>query len=104
MSRHAQPRSALGRPVKSIDGILPGGTEHQLLLALRGPGGMTSEQISARFGYVSASLGRLRNKGLIHMPSIGKKGVPVHITPRGRELTEAGGPLSRSHLITYCQL
>lgn len=104
MSCHNQPRAALGRPVKTVAGILPGGSEHRLLLALRGPGGMTPEQITARFGHVSASLHRLKSNGLITIGGPGQKGIPAMITETGRALTEAGAPLSRSHLITYCQL
>lgn len=103
MARHIEPRAAIGRPVKTVAGVLPGGAEHRLLLALRGPGGMTPEQIQARFGHVSASLHRLKQKGLISIGSHGQKGFAASVTDTGRALTEAGAPLSRSHLITYCQ-
>jgi hypothetical protein len=99
-----RPGSSGGRPAKAICGICPGGTEHRLLLALRGPGGMTSEQIQARFGYVSAALTRLKSRGLINLAGPGQKGVPATVTEAGRALTDAGAPLSRNHLITYCQL
>ena len=99
------PRAALGRTSAAIGGIVPGSTDHLVLLAIRGCGGMTSEQISARFGYVSASLYRLKKAGLIDLPAPGQKGIPTRITEAGRALTEADGPLSRrKSLITYCQL
>lgn len=104
MARHIEPRAALGRPLKTVAGVMPGGAEHRLLLALRGPGGMTPEQITARFGHVSASLHRLKQKGLICVGAPGQKSVAATVTDTGRALTEAGAPLSRSHLITYCQL
>lgn len=105
MARHTQPRTALGRIPKAIEGIVPGGTDHQIMLALRGCGGMTSDQVHARFGgHQSASLYRLKTAGMVEVPAIGKKGFSIRLTERGRALTDAGGPLSRSHLITYCQL
>lgn len=105
MARHAQPRAALGRPVKNVEGVTPGSTDHRLLLALRGPGGMTTDQIRTRFGgHQTASLYRLKTHGLIVVPRTGDKGVPIALTERGRALTDPSGPLNRSHLITYCQL
>ena len=105
MARHFQPRAALGRPSKAVEGVVPGGTEHQILLALRGCGGMTSDQVRARFGgHQSAALNRLKTAGMVDVPAIGKKGFPIRLTDRGRALTDSNGPLSRSHLITYCQL
>lgn len=104
MPRHTQPRAALGRPLKTVSGVSPGGSEHRLLLALRGPGGMTPEQIQARFGHVSASLHRLKKNGLVNLGGAGQKGFAATVSDLGRTLTEADGPLSRSHLITYCQL
>jgi hypothetical protein len=106
MARPAHPRAALGRPSKVIEGVVPGGTEHQLLLALRGCGGMTSDQVRARFGvYQSAALSRLKKAGMVEVPTIGQKGFPIRLTERGRSLTNPDGPLARTKtLITYCQL
>lgn len=106
MARHAQPRAVSGRPVKTIEGVTPGGTDHRLLLALRAPGGLTSDQVCARFGgHQSAALGRLKNHGLINTPRPGDKGKPISLTERGRTLTDPAGPLCRARtLITYCQL
>lgn len=104
-AHHKAPRAALGRISQAIEGVVPGGTDHRILLALRAPGGMTSDQICARFGgYQGAGLCRLKNAGLINTPSIGKKGEGITLTERGRALTEATGPLSRKHFIDYCQL
>ena len=104
MGRHKSLCATMGRP-KPVAGIIPGSTEHKLLLAMRAPGGITAEQIANRFGYVSASLCRLRAKGLIVMPAPGQKGQPVSLTDAGREITGESGPLNRAKtLITYCQL
>lgn len=104
-AHHKQPRSNLGRPSKAISGVVPGSNDHRILLALRGPGGMTSEQITARFGYVAAALHRLKTAGLIELPKPGQKGVTTRVTEAGRQLTNAHGPLARAQtLITYCQL
>lgn len=103
--RHTQQRAALGRPSPAIFGVVPGGIDHRILLALRGPGGMTSDQVYVRFNSPSGSLHRLKSAGLIEMPGTGHKGKPIHLTESGRSLTNADGPLSRrKHLITYCQL
>ncbi|MFN4325208.1 MAG: hypothetical protein ACK4FP_04910 [Azonexus sp.] len=103
---NAQPRRAPGRPSQAIEGVVPGGIEHRILLALRGPGGMTAEQIRDRFGdYKSAALSRLKKSGLVTLPAPGSKGVPITITALGRTLTDSAGPLNRTrNLITYCQL
>lgn len=103
---NAKPRRPPGRPSQAVEGIVPGGIEHQLLLALRAPGGMTPEQIRDRFGdYKSAALSRLKKAGMVILPAIGSKGAPVRITDHGRQLTDAAGPLNRTrNLITYCQL
>lgn len=89
-----------------INGIVPGSTLHLILLALRGVGGMTSDQVYARFnGATSAALHRLKADGLIVLPANGHKGKPINLTDRGRELTRSDGPLSRrTPLNTYCQL
>lgn len=102
----ARPRAALGRPNSAIDGIVPGSNAHQILLALRGPGGMTSDQVYARFSSSpSAALCRLKDLGFITMPPSGHKGKPISLTDKGRELIRADGPLARRNsLITYCQL
>lgn len=102
---HKQPRDSMGPRGQAVHGVIPGSTDHRILLALRGVGGMTSDQIFARFGaYQGGGLTRLKNAGLITTPAIGKKGESITLTTLGRELTEYAGPLSRRHLITYCQL
>lgn len=104
-ARHCSPRAALGGRAKPINGITPGSTDHMMLLALRGCGGMNSEQIYARFNNASPSLHRLKSAGLIDMPRPGTKAQPIHLTEAGRALTDASGPLARSKtLFTYCQL
>jgi hypothetical protein len=92
--------------VQTIEGVVPGGTAHLILLALRGAGGMNSEQLCARFGdHQSGALHRLKGIGLIDMPAMGNKGKTIRLTDTGRALTEPDGPLSRRKtLITYCQL
>jgi len=102
----ARPRASLGRASNAVDGVVPGGTEHRILLALRGAGGMTSDQVCARFGgHQSGPLHRLKVAGLVEMPAIGHKGRPISLTDKGKDLTSADGPLNRrSTLITYCQL
>lgn len=106
MSRHNQPRAALGGKDQLIAGIAPGSVLHRLLLALRGPGGMTSDQVYARFeSSPSAALHRLKSLGFIEMPPNGHKGKPISLTATGRELISPSGPLSRRKtLINYCQL
>lgn len=100
-----QPRAAMGRPSRAISGVVPGSTDHLVLLALRGPGGMTSAQINARFGYVAGALHRLKTAGLIDLPGPGQKGIAIGLTDSGRALTEASAPLARAkNLINYCQL
>lgn len=87
---------------KTMDGVTVGGTDHQILLALRGVGGMTSDQVYARFPSPSHALGRLAKSGLITMPPIGQKGQPIHLTNKGRDMVRADGPLSRRNsLIDY---
>ena len=89
----------------AIKGVVPGGPAHRLLLALRGAGGMSSDQVYARFSSPSAALFRLKELGYIEMPDAGQKGKPICLTTAGRELTDANGPLARRKtLITYCQL
>lgn len=101
---HKCQRAALGRP-KAVNGVVPGGTAHLILLALRGAGGMTSDQVCTRFkGHQSGALHRLQVAGLVEMPANGQKGKPIRLTASGRTLTEPSGPLSRrATLITYCQ-
>ena len=102
---HKLPREAVGPRGQAVHGVIPGSTDHRILLALRGVGGMTSDQIFARFGaYQGGGLTRLKNAGLVTTPGIGKKGESITITDLGRALTDHSGPLSRSCLITYCQL
>lgn len=105
-AHHKTSRAEPGRPSKAIEGIVPGSTDHRLLLALRGAGGMTSEQVCARFGsYQTSSLGRLRDAGLIDLPAIGQKGLGIHLTEKGIALSNPDGPLCRrGNLINYCQL
>lgn len=89
-----------------IGGLVVGGLAHRILLALRGPGGMTSDQIYARFApSPSQAMCDLRRAGLIVTPPNGHKGEAVTLTEAGRALVDPAGPLSRRHsLITYCQL
>ncbi|MFZ2269074.1 MAG: hypothetical protein WAV95_15975 [Azonexus sp.] len=104
-AHHKAPRAALGGRTPQVCGITPGSTDHRILLGLRGPGGMRSEQVYARWPHASTALYRLKTAGLIDMPDHGQKGQQISLTSRGREITEANGPLSRSKtLITYCQL
>lgn len=90
---------------QSINGITPGGSGHLMLLALRGVGGMTSDQMNERWPGASGTLNRLRLAGLVEMPGTGKKGFAIVLTASGRALTDPDGPLSRrATLNTYCQL
>lgn len=87
------------------NGIVVGSLAHQILLALRAPGGLTSDQISARYPSPSTAMCALRRAGLIVTPAIGKKGEAVTLTAAGRAAVAPDGPLSRRlSLITYCQL
>jgi len=94
------------RPSKAIEGVVPGSTDHRILLALRGAGGMTSDQLCNRFGtYQSGALHRLKQAGLVDLPAIGLKGKQISLTDKAKELTSPHGPLNRRNtLITYCQL
>ena len=90
-----------------INGIVVGGLCHQILLALRGPGGMTSDQLYARFssGWISQRLTELKRAGLIDMPAGALKGKPVRLTDAGRAAVSPDGPLARRKtLINYCHL
>lgn len=88
-----------------IDGLIPGSLQHQILLALRAPGGMTGEQIYARFASPSQAMCQLRRAGLIVTPPIGHKGEAIRLTDAGRALVDPRGKLSRAEsLVTYCQL
>ncbi len=89
-----------------INGIVVGGLDHQILLALRGPGGMTSDQVYARFpSSPSGALHRLKVAGLVAMPPSGHKGKPIRLTDAGRKAVDPAGPLARSKtLINYCHL
>lgn len=89
-----------------IDGILVGSLDHRILLALRGPGGMTSDQVYARFTRdASHALSRLKNASLVDMPAPGQKGRPIRLTEAGRRAVDPAGPLARSKtLINYCHL
>lgn len=104
-AHHKAPRAALGERTPKVCGITPGSTEHRILLALRAPGGMRSEQVYLRWPSASNNLNRLKSAGLIDMPNPGQKGQQISLTEQGRNLTDANGPLCRSKtLITYCQL
>lgn len=88
-------------------GVLVGSADHRILLALRGPGGMTTDQLYERFesDYPSHALYRLERAGLITRPGTGKKGEAVSLTEAGRAAVCENGPLARrASLITYCQL
>lgn len=88
-----------------IDGLIPGSLQHQILLALRAPGGMTTEQIYARFASPSTAMCLLRRAGLIVTPPNGHKGEAIRITEAGRALVDPRGKLARSQtLINYCHL
>lgn len=91
---------------RAVSGIAIGGTAHLLLLALRGAGGMSSDQVCARFeGHQSGALFRLKEAGLVDLPASGQKGKPIRLTDSGRALTDPDGPLSRRKTLnTYCQL
>ncbi len=101
MPAHHKPR--LGRP-DAVAGVTPGGTRHKILLALRAPGGLTTEQMYERFGgATSGALGDLKRFGLITMGDMGQKDKPIRLTAKAAELTHPDGPLNRrTHLITYC--
>lgn len=105
-ARHNNPRAALGPRGSAVAGVIPGSTDHRILLALRGAGGMTSDQLCARFGgHQSGALHRLKVAGLVELPAMGHKGHTIRLTDQARELTAAEGPLNRRRtLITYCQL
>ena len=87
------------------NGLVPGGLEHRILIALRAPPGLTSDQLYARFdGHPSGALSRLRAAGLV-TPGAGKKGELVSLTDAGRQAVDPAGPLARSKtLINYCHL
>ena len=89
-----------------VGGLVVGGLEHRILLALRGPGGMTSEQIYVRFSpSPSQAMCNLRRAGLILTPPAGHKGEAVRLTAAGRALVDPAGPLARSKTLSdYCQL
>lgn len=93
------------RPVRR-NGIVVGSLGHQILLALRAPGGLTSDQIYERFRpSPSQAMCALRRAGLIVTPPNGRKGEKVYLTDAGRAAVAPDGPLARRRsLITYCQL
>ena len=86
--------------------ITVGSLPHQILLALRGPGGMTNSQIYTRFSPgASTVLSTLRRLGLIRSQGSGKQDGAIHLTEAGRELVHPDGPLSRRKTLnTYCPL
>ena len=87
-------------------GIGVGSLPHHVLLALRAPGGMTYEQILARFPPApSSAVCALARAGLIARLGNGKKGEAITLTAAGRALVDPAGPLARSKtLINYCHL
>lgn len=89
-----------------IAGVVVGSLDHKILLALRAPGGLTSDQLYERFHpSPSQAMCTLRRAGLIVTPPNGRKGEAVRLTDAGRALIDPGGPLSRRKtLIDYCQL
>ncbi len=102
MSGHHNPFAA---SKARIDGLIPGSLQHQILLALRAPGGMTAKQIYARFASPSNAMFLLRRAGLIVTPPTGHKGEAIRLTDAGRALVDPRGKLARAEsLITYCQL
>lgn len=104
VAHHKQARASVGRP-SAVHGVVPGSTDHRILLALRGVGGVTSDQLAARFGHQGGALHRMKNAGLIQLPALGQKGKPILLTEKALELTGSDGPLNRrSTLINYCQL
>ena len=99
----ATPRQNL-KSKRRQDGITIGSLDHQILLALRGPGGMTSEQVYARFESRSPSqaMCNLKRAGLIETPPNGQKGKPVRLTDAGLRIVDPDGPLARRNsLIDY---
>ena len=88
------------------NGIVIGSLDHQILLAVRAPGGLTSEQVYDRFPHSpSGAMYRLKSAGLISVPPTGQKGGAIRLTEAGRQLVDPAGPLARSKtLINYCHL
>lgn len=86
-------------------GIVVGSVDHQILLALRAPGGMRSDKLYARFATSpSSALSRLRAAGLI-VDGDETKGKAITLSERGRALVDPDGPLARRRTLnTYCQL
>ena len=88
-------------------GIVVGSQDHQILLALRAPGGMTSDQLNARFPHSpSSALSRLRADGLVEIDDFaGIRSKALKLTEKGRGLVDPDGPLARRRTLnTYCQL
>lgn len=89
-------------PVRK-QGIVVGSVMHRMLLALRAPGGMTTEQIYERFRSPTGEIASLRSAGLITCD--GNQVKQVNLTEKGRELVHPDGPLARRRTLnTYCQL
>ncbi len=88
-------------PVRRL-GIVVGGLDHQILLALRPPGGMTTEQIHARFSNSpNCAISRLRSAGLVDTKKL-DRAKQITLTAKGRELVDPDGPLARARtLINY---
>lgn len=100
---HASQREQINIAQERRLGIVVGSVQHRLLLALRAPGGMSSEQIYARFPAPSTESGRLLAAGLIQ--TAGAKEKQVTLTEKGRALVDPDGPLARRRTLnTYCQL
>lgn len=102
----ASPRTAFKTRPERKHGIVVGSLDHQILLALRPAGGMTSDQVYARFtNSPSSALYRLKVAGLLEMPGNGQKGKQIRLTDTGRALVDPCGDLARSKtLINYCHL
>lgn len=88
-------------PVRCL-GIVIGSVDHLVLLALRAPGGMRTDQLYARFPTSpSSAISRLRAGGLIQDGA----DKAIFLTDKGRELVNPDGPLARRRTLnTYCQL
>lgn len=103
--RRDHPERVITRPERR-GGIVVGSLDHRILLALRAPGGLTSDQLYERFHpSPSQAMCALRRAGLIVTPPNGRKGEKVYLTDAGRAAVAPDGPLARRRsLITYCQL
>lgn len=86
-------------------GIAVGSLSHRILLALRAPGGLTTEQVYLRFCCPSQVMCAMKRAGLIVTPPSGAKDGVVALTAAGRAIVDPDGPLARRKtLINYCHL